>query len=190
MPGVGFAIKLRRPPMTPDPEAVERVARAIAAAKRAPEQRTPEIIERVWRAYCGQARAAIDAFTSTRPTEPDDATRAAVTSNCGTAQIDVTPPPAEVGEVVADCRDSADQLDALPTRPLQDGRLGGVDARHCENAANQLRQAADLILSLSVRVGGLEKDLGSVARTSSPTAPTCLASREDRTGSRTSDGEG
>lgn len=43
-------------------EMVERVARAIAASKRSPEQRTPEVIDRVWAAYCGQARAAIAAM--------------------------------------------------------------------------------------------------------------------------------
>lgn len=43
----------------PSAALVERVSRAIASAKRAPNLRRPEIIDKVWRAYCGQARAAI-----------------------------------------------------------------------------------------------------------------------------------
>lgn len=48
-------------------ELVERVARAIAAAKRAPKLRGPEVIDKIWRTYCGQARAAIAALS--RPVE-------------------------------------------------------------------------------------------------------------------------
>ncbi len=40
-------------------ERVERVARAIATAKRASNLRDIETIDRVWPSYCGQARAAI-----------------------------------------------------------------------------------------------------------------------------------
>ena len=49
---------------------IEAAARAIAASKRGSSPGTPEI-DAVWRSYMGQAKAAISAYLSHAPAQPE-----------------------------------------------------------------------------------------------------------------------